>query len=158
MKRKFGDLITEYLLKDERIWLLTGDLGFGVLDAAKEMCPERYVNTGASEQLLVGAGVGLAQSNCIPICYSITPFLVFRPFEFIRNYVNHEECPVKLVGIGRDKDYLNCGFSHWAEDVDPIMDLFTGIKKYKPNTANDLESMWEEFLYNDKPCYLNLTR
>lgn len=158
MKRKFGELISEYIVKEKRIWLLTGDLGFGVLDKAKEVCPERFVNVGAAEQLMIGAAVGLSHNNYIPVCYSITPFLIFRPFEYIRNYLNHENCNVKLVGMGRDRDYKNCGFTHWGEDVDNIINLFPNIKKFHPNDENELNSVWEEFIYNDKPSYLNLTR
>lgn len=158
MKRKFGELISEYILKDERIWLLTGDLGFGVLDSAKNNCPERFVNVGAAEQLLLGSAVGLSHNGYIPICYSITPFLIFRPFEYIRNYLDHEKSNVKLVGMGRGKDYNICGFTHWGEDVDKVMQVFPNIIKFQPKNENELCDIWEEFIYNDKPSYLNLTR
>jgi transketolase len=52
------------------------------------------------------------------VVYSITPFVLYRPFEWIRNYLDHEKIPVKLVGGGRDKDYGYLGFSHWAEEDD----------------------------------------
>lgn len=114
------------------------------------------MNIGASEQVLVGVGVGLAEMGYIPICYSITPFLLYRPFEMIRNYVNHENIPVKLVGSGRDKDYSHDGFTHWAEDDIDIMKELKNIQLYKPAELTD--ELFEEFITSKSPAYLNLSR
>ena len=158
MRKKFGELLAQSMIADPKVWLLTGDLGFGVLDQARQSVPERSFNTGAAEQLMVGAAVGLTHNGAIPICYSISPFVIFRPFEWIRNYLDHEGAPVKLVGTGRDRDYGHLGFSHWAEDDEKALSMFPNIKIYKPNSEQELESVWDEFLYNQQPCYLNIKR
>jgi transketolase len=105
---------------------------------------------------MIGMAVGLAQSGYVPVCYSITPFLLYRPFEQIRNYMNHDKIPVKLVGSGRDRDYGHCGFTHWSEDDVQIMKCFDNIKTYKPSEIT--EDLVTEFLTSDKPAYLNLAR
>lgn len=158
MRKHLGKLIAESLKYDERLWLLTGDLGFGILDRSREVCPERFVNVGASEQLMIGMAVGLANEGKIPLCYSITPFLIFRPYELIRIYVDHEKTPVKLIGAGRDLDYGNQGFSHWATDDKDAIGVFKNIKSYRPETEDDLTACWNIFLYNNLPCYLNVRR
>lgn len=158
MRNEFGNLLAKSVEKDKRIWVLTGDLGFGVLNKTREIAPDRSYNVGAAEQLMLGAAVGLAHNNKIPICYSITPFIIFRPYEWLRNYLNHEGAAVKLVGSGRDQDYGHLGFSHWATDDEEALKVFPNIKIYKPNSVQELFDLWEEFLYNDKPCYLNLRR
>lgn len=158
MRNRFGALLADSMKNDERIWLLTGDLGFGVLNKARETVPERSYNVGAAEQLMVGAAVGLAHNNKIPVCYSITPFVIFRPYEWLRNYLNHEGTAVKLVGAGRDQDYGHLGFSHWAVDDEDALRAFPNIQIYKPNSIEELDSIWPEFLYNEKPCYLNIRR
>jgi transketolase len=158
MRNKFGELLEHSMINDSKVWLLTGDLGFGVLDRARNSIPERSYNVGAAEQLMLGAAVGLAQNNYIPICYSISPFVIFRPFEWIRNYLDHENTAVKLVGAGRDRDYGHLGFSHWAEDDERALGIFPNIKIYKPRDEAELEAMWPEFLYNQQPCYLNIKR
>ena len=157
MRKLLSELLHSYLVKDNRLWLLTADLGFGVLDNTRQSCPDRAINVGASEQLMLGAAVGLADSGKIPLCYSITPFIIFRPYEWIRLYLNHESVPVKLIGIGRDNDY-DQGFSHDASDDEAALAAFPNIVIYKPNTLDELRSIWEEFLYNQKPCYLNIKR
>jgi transketolase len=158
MRKLFGELLNATMTIDNRIWLLTGDLGFGVLDSARERFPDRSYNVGAAEQLMVGAAVGLAHNKKIAICYSITPFVIFRPFEYLRNFLDHENTPVKLVGAGRDQDYGNLGFSHWATDDEKALSVFPNIQVYKPNDDEELKSCWQDFLYNDKPSYLNLKR
>jgi transketolase len=107
---------------------------------------------------MIGLGIGLAENNKIPICYSITPFLLYRPFEFIRNYINHENIPVKLVGSGRDKDYSHDGISHWAEDDEQVLSSLPNIEIFKPISEKELIEQFKIFLYSDKPAYLNLKR
>ena len=158
MRALFGDLLLQQMQKDEAVWCLTGDLGFGVLNNVRDTFPNRALNVGAAEQLMLGAAVGLAHNKKIPICYSITPFVIFRPYEWIRNYLNHEGCAVKLVGAGRDRDYGHLGFSHWAEDDEKALSVFENIKIYKPKTNNELIDAWNDFMYNESPCYLNLMR
>ena len=109
-RREFVNLLINEMNKNEKIFLLTGDLGFGLFDDIRKKFPNRFINVGSCEQLMIGLAVGLSYEGWIPLCYSITPFLLYRPFEFIRNYLNHELANVKLVGGGRDKDYKNLGF------------------------------------------------
>lgn len=158
MRQRFGELIRQAMDEDPRIWLLSGDLGFGVLDSARAAHPDRFCNVGAAEQLMLGAAVGLAHSGLIPVCYSITPFVIFRPYEYLRNYLDHEQCPVKLVGAGRGRDYGHLGFSHWADDANRALSVFPGIQQFMPETVADLDQGWQGWLYADAPGYLNLVR
>jgi len=105
---------------------------------------------------MIGMAVGMSYEGWIPICYSITPFVLYRPFEFIRNYLNHEGANVKLVGGGRDKDYHTLGFSHQAEDDVEIMKTLKNIQVFKPDEIS-YENV-TEFLYNNVPSYINLIR
>jgi transketolase C-terminal domain/subunit len=75
-----------------------------------------------------------------------------RPFEWIRNYLNHEQVPVKLVGGGRDKDYGYLGFSHWAEEDIDIMSNFKNIELFKPKELN--EAIFRSFIYNKNQVIL----
>ena len=156
MRQQFVKFLIEEMRKNEKIVVLTGDLGYGLFDSLKDEFPDRFVNVGSCEQLMIGAAVGMSYEGWIPICYSITPFLLYRPFEFIRNYLNHELANVKLVGGGRDKDYHNLGFSHQAEDDLTIMKTLKNIELYKPTEITP--EIVSEFLYNHKPSYINLIR
>ena len=156
MRRDFAKKLYDAMEKDTRIFLITADLGYGVLDDIRRDFPKRAINIGSSEMLMVGIAVGLAQSGYIPVCYSITPFLLYRPFELIRNYMNYEKANVKLVGSGRDDDYAHDGISHWAGDDVDIMAALKNIQIYKPEKMTD--EVFTQFMYNDKPSYINLSR
>ena len=156
MRRDFAKYIYELMKKDDRIYLITADLGYGVLNDIRRDFPNRSTNVGSCEFLMVGMAIGLEHSGYIPICYSITPFLLYRPFELLRNYLNNEKTCVKLVGSGRDDDYSHDGFSHWAGDDMSIMSCFNNIKLYKPKQLTD-DTVYD-FIYNDKPSYINLVR
>jgi transketolase len=158
MRKLFGSLLFEEMKNNQDIYLITADLGFGVLDLCKNHCQDRFFNTGAAEQLMIGLGIGLAENKKIPICYSITPFLLYRPFEFLRNYVNYENIPVKLVGAGRDKDYSHDGISHWANDDHIVLNALPNIHVFRPKTEEELTDTFFQFLYNNSPSYLNLKR
>ena len=155
-RREFVNLLINEMNKNEKIFLLTSDLGFGLFDDIRKKFPNRFINVGSCEQLMIGLAVGLSYEGWIPLCYSITPFLLYRPFEFIRNYLNHELANVKLVGGGRDKDYKNLGFSHWAEDDVKIISSLENIEIYKPKKMSS--EIFNDFIYNNKPSYINLIR
>lgn len=146
------------MLANPKIWVITGDLGYKMLDRIRDDFPERFINAGVAEQAMVGIGVGLALEGKIPFVYSITPFLIYRPFETIRNYINREKIPVKLIGGGRNKDYLYDGFSHWAEEDKEIMKIFSNIKSFWPKTKEEIPTLLPEIISNKEPVYLNLSR
>ena len=88
---------------------------------------------------MLGVAIGMSQEGLVPVCYSMSSFVLYRPFEFIRNYLNHEGANVKLVGSGRDQDYEHDGISHWAHDDELILRALPNIKIYKPKTLEELE-------------------
>lgn len=157
MRYELADFLEEEMERNENIFFLTGDLGYKIFDKIIEKYPNRAMTVGAAEQLMMGMAIGLSESGKIPFVYSITPFLLFRPFELIRNYISHEHSNVKMIGCGRSDDYKHDGFSHWAGD-DWIIDNFCNIQGYWPNDKKELRVILEQELKNDKPCYINITR
>lgn len=158
MRKSFAKALHQQMQKNDQIFLITGDLGFKLFDEIRKDFPDRAINTGAAEQSMMGIGVGLAMEGKIPFVYSITPFLLFRTAETIRNYVNHEQIPVKLIGSGRDKDYSHDGFSHYAGDDSAILELFPHIEQRWPDQPGEIEGLVDEMINVSIPYYLNLKR
>ncbi len=154
----FGESLYFHMEKDKNIWLLVGDLGYKVFDKQFKDFPERTINVGASEQAMLDIAVGLALEGKTAICYSITPFLLYRAFETIRTYIDHEKIPVKLIGSGQNKDYAHDGYSHDASDVDNFMSQFKNIKSYYPQKKEDLPDLVKVMLKNKIPYFINLKR
>ncbi len=146
------------MLENTKINVLLGDLGFGIFDSIRKNFPERCINVGSSEQLMVGMATGMALEGKIPVCYSISSFLIYRPFEFIRNYLEHEQIPVKLVGSGRDYDYGEAGFTHHSAELPQIISNFKNIEQFWPENKDQIEKIMPKFLNPNKASFLSLKR
>lgn len=158
MRGHFAYYLYEEMLKNNNIYVVTGDLGYGMWDEIKKDFPDRFINTGASEQAMMGIAVGLALEGKTPFVYSITTFLLYRAFETIRNYLNFEKIPVRLVGSGRGKDYIHDGITHWPEEEKEIMSIFKNIKSIWPESLSEIPGLVKKMIKIDKPWYINLKR
>ena len=158
MRRDFAKLLHIEMSKNPDIYLITGDLGYGLWDQVRDDYPNRFFNVGSSEMAMMGMAIGLAMEGKIPYVYSITPFAIYRPFEMIRNYLDHENILVNIVGGGRDKDYGYLGFSHWSHDDKRIMSVFDNIKSFYPEDQDDLNHAMLYSLSKKHPTYINLKR
>jgi transketolase len=118
MRGAFVKTLEELAAQDERIVLLTADLGFTVLEPFAQAFPERFLNVGVAEQNMAGMATGLAEAGFIPFIYSIGTFASLRAYEFIRNGAVMQHLPVRIVGIGAGLEYSTAGFSHNSlEDI-----------------------------------------
>jgi transketolase len=118
VRAEFAAALEELAAEDERVVLLTGDLGFTVLERFAERFPDRFFNVGVAEQNMLGLATGLADAGFVPFAYSIGTFASMRGYEFLRNGAVLHELPVRLVGVGGGFDYGHNGVTHYAlEDV-----------------------------------------
>ena len=118
MRAAFVQTLTELAARDPRLLLLTADLGYRALEPFAEAHPGRFFNVGVAEQNMVGLATGLAEAGFIPFVYSIVPFAVLRPYEFIRNGPIQHRLPVRIVGMGGGLEYGSNGLSHYGlEDI-----------------------------------------
>lgn len=159
MRKTFAEILHKRMSEDKNIYFLTADLGFKIFDKIKLDFPDRFYNVGASELSMLGIATGLSLSGKTVVAYSITPFLLFRGAEVIRNYINHEKIRVLLVASGRDDDYSHDGFSHFAgDDREFMLSNFHNIICKWPVDTDELERDMKEMFAINKPFYLNLKR
>ena len=114
MRTAFVNELENIMDKDENTFLLTGDLGFSVFERLRERWSKQYINMGVAEQNMIGVAAGMALTGKQVFVYSIIPFIVYRPFEQIRNDVCYQNLPVRLVGVGAGFSYSDAGFTHHA--------------------------------------------
>ena len=158
MRRELAKLLFDEMELNPNIYLITGDLGYGLWDNIRDTYPNRFFNVGSSEMAMMGMAIGLAMDGKIPFVYSITPFAIYRPFEMIRNYIDHENIPVIILGGGRDDEYGYLGFSHWASEDMVSLNVFKNLTKFKPNTQDELEGAFRFAINKNKPTYINLKK
>jgi transketolase len=132
MRKALSTTLAELGQKDDRILLLTGDLGFMALEPFADRFPDRFINVGVAEQNMVGLGTGLAESGFIPFLYSIATFASMRAYEFIRNGPIMHELPVRIVGVGGGFEYGTAGPTHYGLEDLGLMRIQPGITVIAP--------------------------
>jgi transketolase len=132
MRSAFANELLELAAADERVMLLTGDLGFAVLEPFAQRFPDRFFNVGVAEQNMVGMATGLAEAGFTPFVYSIATFASMRGYEFIRNGPVLHDLPVRIVGVGGGLDYGHNGTTHYAVEDVGIMRVQPGLTTVAP--------------------------
>lgn len=135
MRRTFGKIILKLAEKDPNIVLLTGDVEQEI-EVYKEKFPNRYFNIGLCEQSMISMAAGMALEGLRPVVYSITPFLIERPFEQIKIDIDEQNLPVMLVG---NSDYNTHGPSHRPLNAEGLVGLFKNIVGYFPRNQFETE-------------------
>ncbi len=153
MRRRFGKLINELAKKDDKIVLIVGDIGFGIFDDFRKEHPKRFFNLGICEQSLISFASGLALEGLKPWVYTITPFLIERPFEQIKLDIDQQNVNVKLVGFA---DYPSLGPSHSEIDGRKLMKLFKNIESFFPKDSEETEKMVKNCHKNKGPNFISL--
>ena len=156
MRKAFIRTLVELAADDERILLLTGDLGFTVIEPFAERYPKRFFNVGVAEQNLVGLATGLAESGFVPFVYSISTFVVMRAYEFIRNGPLAHRLPVRIIGVGGGFEYAYAGLTHYGVDDIGVLRVQPGLTIIAPadheQAAAALRATWKR----DGPIYYRL--
>ncbi len=153
MRRIFGKILNDLANKDKKIVLLVGDIGFGIFDEFRKNHPERFFNMGICEQSLIGVASGMALEGMKPWVYTITPFLIERPFEQIKLDINQQKANVKLVGFA---DYPTLGPTHSETNAKEIMKLFKNIKSYFPKNSKETKYFTYQAFRSNLPTFISL--
>jgi transketolase len=112
MRSTFIQTLSELAEQDERVILLTADLGFTVLEPFRERFPKQFFNVGVAEQNMAGMATGLAEAGLLPFIYSIGTFATLRGYEFIRNGAIMQRLPVRIIAVGGGLEYSTAGLTH----------------------------------------------
>ena len=147
MRKAFINTLAELAALDERILLLTGDLGFMALEPFSGKFPDRFFNVGVAEQNMVGIATGMAESGFVPFVYSIATFASLRPYEFIRNGPVLHRSKVRVIGVGGGFEYGTAGITHHGLEDVGVMRVQPGLNVIVPadfvQTATALRASWD---------------
>lgn len=117
MRNKFSDAFFEASLENDKLCLVVADISpAGSLAKFRERTPERFINVGVAEQIMVGIAAGLSMRGFQPFIYTIATFSLYRPFEFVRDDLCYQNLPVTIVGIGGGVGYSTLGATHHAQE------------------------------------------
>jgi transketolase len=144
--------------QDDRVNLIVGDLGFGVVEKFAQRFPERFVNAGVAEQNMTGLAVGMALSGKVVFTYSIANFPILRCLEQVRNDVCYHNANVKIVAVGGGLSYGSLGSTHHATEDLAIMRSLPRMVVVAPGDPAEAEAATQAVASHPGPCYLRLGR
>ena len=153
MRRSFGKIITELADRDEKIYVIVGDIGYRVFDEFRQKHPDRFINIGICEQSMIGVSAGMALEGLNPWVYTITPFLIERPFEQIKLDIDQQNVNVKLVGYS---DYPTLGPTHTELNGKKLMQVFKNITSYFPKNGDETQKVTYQAYEKKGPAFISL--
>ncbi len=158
MRDRFIERLSVLAEADPRIMLITGDLGFGVLNDYRERFPNQFINAGVAEQNMTGLATGLSLEGHIVFTYSIANFVFMRCLEQIRNDAAYHDCNVNVVSIGGGFSYGALGISHHATEDLAIMRAIPNITVVSPCDAWETSEATAELARRPGVSYLRLDK
>lgn len=156
MRNTFIAELLKIAREDERILLITGDLGYGVIDEFARELPNQFINFGINEQSMMGAAAGMARQGFKPFVYSIGNFPTFRCLEQIRNDVCYMNLDVTIVAVGAGFAYGTAGYSHHLIEDISALSVLPNLKIYSPADALETQLATAIIKRRKGPNYIRL--
>ena len=156
MRDTYLNTLYKLASKDKNVVSMVSDNGLIVYDDFRRDFPERYFNFGISEGNMVAAAAGMANCGKIPFIYTISAFLSYRAYEFIRDDVCFQNQNVKIVGIGTGMTYSTLGPTHHTTEDIGLLRGLPNLTVFSPATRKELLWMMQETYEIDGPVYIRL--
>jgi transketolase len=138
--------------------LLTGDLGFGVMNDFIARFPKQFLNVGVAEQNMCGLATGLALEGHSVFTYSIGNFPTLRCLEQIRNDICYHRANVKIVCVGGGMSYGAVGMSHHATEDLAILRSLPEMLVFSPCDLWEAAEVSRYLVSYTGPAYLRLDK
>lgn len=158
MRKQFVKTITELMEKDERLYLLLGDIGVYGFRNVLQKYPLRAQNVGVCEQSMISLAAGLALTNFIPVIHSIAPFLVERAYEQIKIDFGYQQLGGNFVSVGASNDYDKLGYTHSCPTDVSILQQIPNMQITVPGSKEEFDTLFKHCYDNSKPTYYRLSK
>lgn len=158
MRDTFIKTLIEIAKKDKNVYLITGDLGFGVLQKFWEELPDQFINAGIAEQNMTSIAAGMALEGKTVFTYSIGNFPTLRCMEQLRNDCAYHNANVKVVCIGGGFAYGSLGMSHHATEDLAMVRSLPNVTVLAPGDTLEAEYATRAVYEQEGTCYLRLDR
>ncbi|NMM46723.1 transketolase [Rhodospirillaceae bacterium KN72] len=158
MRNRFAETVYRLGQEDPRICVIVADISpAGSIEKFRTEFPDRFINTGVAEQVMIGMAAGMAQRGLRPFAYTIATFALYRPFEMVRNDLAYQSLPVTVVGIGGGVVYSTLGGTHHAQEDIAVASAIPGMTVISPCDPLEVEYATEYCATQSQgPVYLRL--
>src|SRR5436309_10112448 len=155
MRQQMGQTVNELLERDERLVVVLAEISTQFFSETSN--PERVINVGIMEQTMVSVAAGLALEGFIPVVHSITPFLVERPFEQIKDDFCYQRLGGNFISTGASYDYSIEGMTHHGPGDVQILRSLPGMQIAVPGTPGEFDHLFREAYANGSPTYYRMS-
>ena len=158
MRNMFAKTFHEAAQKDARLCMVVADISpAGAMGQFREQFPDRFINTGVAEQIMIGMCAGMSMRGLKPFAYTIATFALYRPFEFIRDDLCYQNLPVTVVGIGGGVTYSTLGGTHHAMEDVAVASSLPNMRVIAPCDPEEARAATEWCVGQEEgPVYLRL--
>lgn len=163
-RKAFLQTLTKLAEKDPRVILIIGDVGFSFIEPFKERFPNQFLNVGVLEQTMMGLAVGMSRAGWKPMVYTMVNFIVFRPYEQVRNDIAYGNANVKLFGVEGSEAYKFLGHSHNVEKLEhngnkediQLLGHLPNMNVYTPLNERQVDMYMLEEYNRQGPSYMRI--
>lgn len=158
MRNTFSETLYECAKADPRIYIVVADISpAGSMAKFQSEYPERFINVGVAEQVMIGMAAGLALKGCKPFAYTIATFSLYRPFEMVRDDLGYQNLPVTVVGMGAGVIYSTLGGTHHTQEDIAIAGAIPNMQILAPCDPLECIDATRHCATQDKgPIYLRI--
>ncbi len=159
MRERFVTVVTELLDEDPRLAVVLAEITadrFRATGAAARH-PDRVINVGIREQLMVNVAAGMALEGMRPIAHTFAPFLVERSFEQLKLGFSHQGVGGVLVSAGASYDVAAYGRTHGSPGDVALVGTLPDWRIHVPGHADEAEAFLRDAVQSDDPVYIRLT-
>ncbi|MEV7772003.1 transketolase C-terminal domain-containing protein [Kitasatospora sp. NPDC086791] len=158
MRDRFVDVTTRLLDEDPRLAVVLADITAAAFAPARESHPDRVVNVGIREQLLIGVAGGLALSGMRPIAHTFASFLIERPFEQVKLDLTHQGVGAVLVSASGSYDWPAGGRTHMSPGDVALLDTLPDWTVHVPGHPDEAERLLRHaYADGDRNVYVRLS-
>lgn len=155
MREKLSNFLASKAQEDKKFFVMSGDHGYALFDELRKKAPNQFINTGVTEQAMVGAAAGMAKTGKKMVIYGLASFIPIRVLEFIKMNICYEKLPVIILGDGAGTVYTTLGASHQCgEDIACLKTL--PIKIYSPADKFEMTLCLEDAFKQNMPTYIRI--
>lgn len=156
MRNAYLSALYQLAENDKNVLSLISDNGMIVYDDFRTAFPEQYFNFGISECHMIAAAAGMATCGKIPFAYTISSFLAYRAYEFLRLDVCLEKINVKIVGIGTGVSYGYLGPTHHTTEDLALLRSLPNLTVFSPASPMEARGAVEAAYRIQGPVYIRL--
>ena len=155
MREILSNFLATKAIEDKNFYVMSGDHGYALFDGIRKSTPEQFINTGVTEQAMVGCAAGMAKTGKRIVIYGLASFIPIRVLEFIKMNICYEKLPVIILGDGAGTVYTTLGASHQCgEDIACLKTL--PVKIYSPADKHEMSLCLEDAFAEKMPTYIRI--